>query len=178
MVGEMRVILAPVDAETGRGAGQVQILTRSGTNKYQGSAVWNAQNSALNANTWNNNRTGADKTWFNRQQLSVNYAGPIIKNKTFFFALFDGQRMYSRENVLATVLTQQARAGNFRFFPGVVNGPADSPVTGGAIRQLQLSTDWEIRSGLRQQPVTFKPSASLDAILSVPDSTRPDMFSG
>jgi len=132
MVGEMRVILAPVDAETGRGAGQVQILTRSGTNTYQGSAVWNVQNSALNANTWNNNRTGADKTWFNRQQLSVNYAGPIIKNKTFFFALFDGQRMYSRENVLASVLTNEARQGNFRYFPGVVNGPADSPVTGGA----------------------------------------------
>jgi hypothetical protein len=131
MVGEMRVILAPVDAETGRGAGQVQILTRSGTNRFQGSAVWNVQNSALNANTWNNNRTGADKTWFNRQQLSVNYGGPIIKNKTFFFALFDGQRMYSRENVLATVLTKEARQGLFRYFPGVVNGPADSPVTGG-----------------------------------------------
>src|SRR5215510_15551552 len=33
MVGEFRVILAPVDAEMGRGNGQVQIVTRSGTNK-------------------------------------------------------------------------------------------------------------------------------------------------
>jgi hypothetical protein len=138
MVGEMRVILAPVDAETGRGAGQVQILTRSGTNTYQGSAVLNIQNSALNANTWNNNRTGADKTWFNRPQLTVNYGGPIVKNKTFFFALFDGQRMYSRENVLAPVLTKEARQGLFRYFPGVVNGAADSQIIGGATPQAPV----------------------------------------
>ena len=36
LVGELRIILAPVDAETGRGSGQVQIMTRSGTNKYSG----------------------------------------------------------------------------------------------------------------------------------------------
>jgi len=47
MVGELRVILAPVDAELGRGNGQVQILTRSGTNKLHGSAVWSVRNSAL-----------------------------------------------------------------------------------------------------------------------------------
>ena len=132
LVGELRIILAPVDAETGRGSGQVQIMTRSGTNKFTGSAVWNVQNTALNANTWNNNRTGTIPSWFNRQQLSVNYGGPIIKNKTFFFALYDGQRMWSREAVRATVLTAAARAGNFRYFPGVVNGNADAQVTGGA----------------------------------------------
>jgi hypothetical protein len=72
MVGEMRIIVAPVDAETGRGSGQIQILTRAGTNQYRGSAVWNVQNSALNANTWNNNRLGIKPTWYNRQLLSVN----------------------------------------------------------------------------------------------------------
>ncbi len=59
LVGEIRLIVAPVDAETGRGSGQVQILTKSGTNRYTGSAMWNVQNTALNANTWTNNRTGA-----------------------------------------------------------------------------------------------------------------------
>ncbi len=37
LVGELRMILAPVDAETGRGNGQVQITTRSGGNQYHGS---------------------------------------------------------------------------------------------------------------------------------------------
>src|SRR5687767_3086266 len=45
MVGEMRMILAPVDAETGRGNGQVQITTRSGGNQLHGALVGNVRNS-------------------------------------------------------------------------------------------------------------------------------------
>ena len=100
LVGEMRVVVAPADAEMGRGVGQVQILTRSGTNQYRGSAVWNIQNSALDANTWNGNRVGTTPTWYNREQLTGSYGGPIVRNKTFFSALFNGQRMYSRQNVV------------------------------------------------------------------------------
>jgi hypothetical protein len=47
---------------SGRGNSQIQIQTRSGTNKYSGSAVWNIQNSALNANTWANNRNTDPRT--------------------------------------------------------------------------------------------------------------------
>jgi hypothetical protein len=38
--------------ELGRGNGQVIITTRSGTNKYSGSVVYNITNSGLNPNTW------------------------------------------------------------------------------------------------------------------------------
>ena len=55
MVGELRVIISPVDAEMGRGNAQMQVLTRSGTNTYRGSAVWTVQNSALNSKTWQEN---------------------------------------------------------------------------------------------------------------------------
>ena len=63
MVGEFRVILSPVDAEMGRGNGQVQILTKSGTNALHGSAVWSVRNSALDANTWTNNRQVVNGVW-------------------------------------------------------------------------------------------------------------------
>ena len=125
MVGEIRLIVAPVDAETGRGSGQVQILTKSGTNRYTGSAVWNVLNTALNANTWTNNRNGNQADWMNQQEVSVNYSGPIIRNKTFFFALYNGQRMNSRVGVDAPVLTAEARKGNFRFYQGIVSGNSD-----------------------------------------------------
>jgi hypothetical protein len=49
------LILSPVDAELGRGNSQIQIQTRSGTNRYTGSASWNIRNTALNANSWGNN---------------------------------------------------------------------------------------------------------------------------
>src|SRR5690606_17466432 len=80
LVGELRVVVAPVDAESGSGVGQVQVLTRSGTNEYRGSAVWNIQNSALNPNTWNENRLGIEPSWFNRNQATISYGGPIIRN--------------------------------------------------------------------------------------------------
>jgi len=125
LVEEIRLIVAPVDAETGRGSGQVKILTKSGTNRFTGSAFWNVQNSALNANTWNNNRTGVTPNWYNQQQYSLSFGGPIVKNKTFFFVLYEGQTMNSRSLQTATVMTAEARKGNFRFFPGVANGNAD-----------------------------------------------------
>jgi hypothetical protein len=56
LVGEVKIILAPVDAELGRGNGQVIITTRSGTNKYTGSVVYNITNSGLNPNTWAGNQ--------------------------------------------------------------------------------------------------------------------------
>lgn len=132
LVGELRVVVAPVDAESGGGVGQVQVLTRSGTNRFRGSAVWNVQNSGLNPNTWDQNRLGIEQDWFNRQQATISFGGPILPNRTFFFALFDAQRMKSRSEVTTPVLTSQARQGLFRFFPGVVNGNAESNVTFGA----------------------------------------------
>src|SRR5207244_3648445 len=55
MVEEVRVVVAAVDPE-GRGSAQVQIRTRSGTNQFHGGLTWNVRNSALNANSWSNNR--------------------------------------------------------------------------------------------------------------------------
>jgi hypothetical protein len=86
LVGEVRMILAPVDAEMGRGNGQIQIQTRSGTNQFRGSAVWNVQNSVLDANTWFNNKPVQRMTapWRNMHAYSTAFGGPIKKNETFF----------------------------------------------------------------------------------------------
>ena len=129
MVGEFRVILSPVDAELGRGNGQVQILTRSGTNQFHGSGLWNNRNSKLDANTWQNNRqvvngkwSPAQPTWINRNQLTGSLGGPIIKNKTFFFFLWDQQIERERLTARPVVLTDCARNGIFRYWDGWANG--------------------------------------------------------
>jgi len=131
MVGELRVVIAPVDAEMGRGNAQMQVLTRSGTNTYRGSAVWTVQNSAMNSKTWQENTTGlpssAQPGWFNTHQYTLSYGGPIKKNKTFFFVLWDQVLDWQRTNVLSTVLSPCARNGVFRFFDGVINGNASIP---------------------------------------------------
>jgi hypothetical protein len=129
MVGEFRVILTPVDAELGRGNGQVQIITRSGTNQYHGAGVWNIRNSALDANTWTNNRrvvrgqwSPSPGNWQNAHEYTLSLGGPIVKNKTFFFALWDQNIERDRTLMRPVVLTDCARNGIFRYWEGWQNG--------------------------------------------------------
>ncbi len=132
LVGEIRMVLAPVDAETGRGNGQIQIQTKSGTNDYRGSLVWNPQNTALNANTWSNNRVQPKATqpdWVNQHEITGSVGGPIKKNKTFFFALYDQFIGRTRTTVNPLVLTPCARNGIFRYFDTWNNGNATSTTT-------------------------------------------------
>jgi hypothetical protein len=128
LVGEIRLVLTPVDAELGRGNGQVQIRTRSGTNTFRGSAVWNLRNTALDARSWNENRTVPLPTrdWRNRNQYTLSLGGPIVKNKTFFFGLWDGLITRMRSNVNSLVLTDCARNGIFRYYPDWNSGNAAS----------------------------------------------------
>jgi hypothetical protein len=87
LVDEVRVIVAPADAEFGRGSGQVQMHTRSGTNEFQGSVFWSNRNSATDAATFANNFNGTGKNYLNRNQYGGRLGGPIIRNKTFFLLL-------------------------------------------------------------------------------------------
>ena len=121
MVEEVKVIVAPVDAETSRGNGQVQMVTRSGTNQYRGSVSWSNHNSALDANNWFNNAGGVGKGYDNRNLYSARLSGPIIKNKTFFFLLFTGQRDLKKTQATGLTWTDMAKAGIIRYWPGVDN---------------------------------------------------------
>src|SRR5262249_8235799 len=102
----------------GRGNAQFQLQTRSGTNKFAGAAVINARNSALDANTWANNKTNTRPNWYNMQQYTVSVGGPIKKNKTFFFFLYDQQENHARELISNQILTDTARQGIFRYWTG------------------------------------------------------------
>lgn len=130
LVGEIRVITSPVDAELGRGNTQIQIRTRSGTNQYNGSATWNIRNTALDANTWMNNHTLIDGKatpldWQNNHQYTVAYGGPIQipgvyngKNKTFFYTLWEQNIHNARDTTTVNVLSDTARLGIYRYFTG------------------------------------------------------------
>lgn len=78
-------------AEYGRNSGSVvNILTRSGTNQLHGSAFEFLRNSALDARNFFN--TEARKTSFQNNQFGGALGGPIVKDKTFFFGAYEGQR--------------------------------------------------------------------------------------
>ncbi|MDR0311921.1 MAG: carboxypeptidase-like regulatory domain-containing protein, partial [Acidobacteriota bacterium] len=141
MVGEFKMIMSPVDAELGRGAGQVQITTRSGSNTFHGSGVWNIQNTALDAYDYNAKDVApefvAPLPWRNLNNYTLTASGPIIRNRTFFFVSWDQAISRGRESVVSTVLTPCARKGIYRWLdgtrnvnastlPSVISGPAGS----------------------------------------------------
>lgn len=134
-IEEFRIVTSPADAELGRGSGQIQMLTRSGTNEFHGSLFEAHRNTVLNANTWFNNYRGTDartgepvspRNILIRNQYGGRLGGPIIRNQTFFHFLFEEQKIRQRTAVTNTVYTAPAREGVFRFFPGARNGNAVS----------------------------------------------------
>ena len=125
LVEEIRVIVSNADAESARGSGQIQMTTRSGTNQFKGSLFWNNRNSVLNTNNWFNNFNGVGVNYLNRNQYGGRSVGPSSRTETFFFGLFEGERVVQRQSITGgLVLTSQARQGIFRYFPGVQSGNA------------------------------------------------------
>ena len=188
LVGEIRLILAPVDAEMGRGNSQVQITTRSGTNRFTGSAVWNVRNTALNANTWTNNQainsvTGAWEPrkldWRNTHQYTISYGGPIIRNKTFFFALWDQQISHNRQTQENRVLTETARQGIFRFWEGWVADSGDPVVNSTTLPSLGANPTWPSVDavGKPSRPVCWPDSSFSGGVCSKPYTGRLVCFS-
>ncbi|MBI2149998.1 MAG: TonB-dependent receptor [Acidobacteria bacterium] len=160
LVEEVRITTGTVDAEAGRGSGQVAMVTRSGTNDFRGSAFWNNRNSALDAAHWFNNFRGIKADWENRNQFGARLGGPIIGNKTFFFVLVDEQRWVARQNVIGTVFTNEARQGIFRYFPGADNENVlqNNPVVdrlGNAIRPSRATGDLQSINLFARDP--FRP---------------------
>src|SRR5262245_47313875 len=115
LVEEVQITTNTVDAEAGRGSGQVRLQTRSGTNQFHGALFYTNNNSALNAQNFFQNLAGAKKTYTNRNQFGGRIGGPIVKNKAFFFFLYEGQRYLRKEDYIGNVLTGPARQGIFRY---------------------------------------------------------------
>ena len=90
-VAELNV-LSNFEPEYGRNAGAVvNIVTKSGTNDFHGSAAEYFRNSALDARNYFN-IASQPKAPFHNNQFGASLGGPIVKDKTFFFADYEGQR--------------------------------------------------------------------------------------
>jgi len=90
-VAELRVI-SNYEAEYGRNSGAViNIVTKSGTNAWHGSALEYFRSGKLGARNYFNFAPDA-KSPFNNNQFGGSFGGPIVKDKTFFYADYEGQR--------------------------------------------------------------------------------------
>ena len=85
-------VLSNYQPEFGRNAGAVvNIVTKSGTNTLHGDAFEYFRNDGLDARNFFN-PVGTHKAVFHNNQFGGSLGGPIVKDKTFFFADYEGQR--------------------------------------------------------------------------------------
>ena len=115
-VQEQQIVTNTYDAQYERGgAGIVTLITKGGTNTFHGEVYDYLQNLALNANSWSNNKNGAPKGQFKRNQFGGNFSGPILKRANlFFFGGYEGLRQPNTESSgLVSVPTPAERNGDF-----------------------------------------------------------------
>jgi hypothetical protein len=85
-------VLSNFEPEYGRNGGAVvNIVTRSGTNQIHGSAFEYFRNNALDARNFFNT-SDQQKAPFHNNQFGASIGGPIVKDKTFYFLDYEGQR--------------------------------------------------------------------------------------
>ena len=121
-IGEVQVELNNYRAEYGRNGGPVvNIVTKSGSKSYKGSAYWYKRNEALNANDYFNEKNGLPKPLYRYDTAGATIGGPVpipkvssSKDKLFFFYSFDGMKSLNpRPLQQVTVPTAAERAGDF-----------------------------------------------------------------
>ena len=84
-VSEFRVLTSTFSAEYGRASGGiVNVATKSGTNRLEGSVFEQNRNSALASNDFDSNARGNPRAFFNRNQFGGTVSGAIIKDRLFF----------------------------------------------------------------------------------------------
>jgi hypothetical protein len=122
-VSEFKVLTNAYQAEYGRAVGgQVQIVTKSGTQEFHGSGYWYGRRSGWNANTWTNNRDGIEPAEASRNDYGYTIGGPVYipgvfnedKQKVFFFWSQEWQKRKDPvPEQLSRVPTALERRGDF-----------------------------------------------------------------
>ncbi len=119
---EFRVTTTNSGAEAGRSSGaQVALVTKSGTNHFHGSLYEYNRSGIGEANSWFNERSELDAGNANvpphlvRNTFGGSIGGPIMKNRLFFFATYEGQRTHESAVVTRLVPTATMRKGYITY---------------------------------------------------------------
>jgi hypothetical protein len=131
-VSQWNVVTNNENAEYGRSSGAtINVASASGTNRFHG-ALWEfLRNTDLNAAGYfkptvvgnTGNIVPFQKPTFNRNQFGVNFGGPILKDKLFYFVDYEGFRQTLKPLTVLTLPTQNE-------LNGVLVVPVENPITG------------------------------------------------
>src|SRR5438477_1580083 len=182
-IEEFRVLTNTFDAEYGRNSGAVvNVVTKSGTNELHGNLYEFFRNQNLNAKGF----FDSTKLDYLQNQFGATLGGPIKKDKTFFFATYEGDRLRKGSSSdTVTVPTTLERTGDFSatpfsggvttdFFAQTLNSrcglniPMPSTQASGQVPYSDIFPDNKI-------PTQCMDQTALDLLNRyVPQSNRPD----
>ncbi len=133
-VEEMKVQVNTYDAEMGRtGGGVFNVLHKSGTNNWGGSALWQhrpqwGRGLYFFEQVENGGSGEAPEQPYNLWSFAG--GGPIIKDKTFFWASYEGYKNTESRNTVITLPTRAVANGNFAGGPTIYDPLTYNPATG------------------------------------------------
>lgn len=112
-VSEFKIQTNLFAAEQGRNPGAtINVITKSGSNQFHGVAYEFLRNSSLDARSYFADPASATPA-FRQNQFGANLGGPVMRNKVFFFANYEGYRRSREASSVNTVPTVAMRGGDF-----------------------------------------------------------------
>ncbi len=135
-IQEFRILTHNYSAEYGRNSGSVvNVVTRSGTNRWHGSAWEFNRDDALEAR----NFFARERPTLRQNQFGGTVGGPLVRNRWFVFGYYEGYRNTQGITASRRVLTAAERVGDFSAFPGVLRDPLTGlPFPGNRIPENRL----------------------------------------
>lgn len=120
-VREFKVQTGSYTAELGgAGGGQVNIVTRTGTNEYHGTVYEFLRNDVFDARTFNEME---ESNHLVRNNFGASFGGPIVRNKSFFFVNYEGLRHTRSQTMVSTVPTLEEINGDFTMSGSTIYNP-------------------------------------------------------
>jgi hypothetical protein len=115
-IQEFRAVTANPNASEGRSSGgQIELVTKSGTNEFHGNVREYNRTAATAANSFFNNKNGIKRPQLTRNQFGGSIGGPILKDRLFFFFDYEGRRDAQGVSYLRIVPLDNYRNGNLAF---------------------------------------------------------------
>lgn len=113
-IQEFKTQTGNYSADFGSNAGGlVNMVLKSGTNQYHGSAFEFVRNDVFDATNYFTKRLGQKKPPLRRNQFGATFGGPLIRNKTFYFGSYEGFREHRSVTLLASLPSQAMHHGDF-----------------------------------------------------------------
>jgi hypothetical protein len=134
-IQEFKVTTSTYDASFGRNAaGQINVVTRSGSNSFAGTAYEFARQGAWTARNYFA-PAGEPNPEYSRHQVGGSIGGPIVRSRTFFFADYEHTRLREGITRVTNVPTARERAGDFSqsLFPFPADPASGQPLPGGQL---------------------------------------------